>query len=134
MRDLEKNKTTLYYALYENVTEDVYETDTDGNIIYDDDGDPIIIGSVTKLYGDLVDFSGNIAFSGGEAEAKAYGVSVTDYDSKLVMPKGAIPITETSLIFENEVESASEKTADFHVIKVQPSLNQDVFLLKRITK
>lgn len=134
MRDLKKNETTLYYALYENVTEDVYETDTDGNIIYDDDGDPIVIGSVTKTYGDLVDFSGNIAFSGGEAEAKAYGVSVTDYDSKLTMPKGAIPITETSLIFESEQETVSEQTADFRVIKVQPSLNQDVYLLKRITK
>ena len=139
MRTARKNRQKLKYALYlgKKIRE---ETDDNGEIIYDDDGEPLLSGSPIATYGRAVDFKANIAFSSGEAEAEAYGVGIGDYDSKIILPKDALPITETSLIFkdsEPQYDSFGrliEKSADFRVRKVQPSLNYTVYLLKRIEK
>lgn len=132
-----KNKQNMKYSLYlEKIP--VYATDDVGNILYDSGGNPIETGETTNGYDAPVDFMANISFASGEAEAVAYGVTVSDYDSKIVCPKGYIPVTETSLIFtESEPEydadgNLIEKSADYRVVKVQPSLNYDQYLLKRI--
>lgn len=133
-----KNKQNMKYSLYlEKIP--VYATDDDGNILYDD-GEPIETGDSVNGYAEPINFKANIVFSSGEAEATAYGVTISDYDSKIVCAKGYIPITETSLIFtDSEPEynsngTVKEKSADFRVVKVQPSLNYVVYLLKRIEK
>lgn len=139
MRQLRKNTTALKYALYSD-KQPIYELDEYGYTVYDEiDGEevPRII-DYREGYGDPVPFYGNIAFSGGESEAEVYGVSIDAYDSKLVMPKDAIPIAETSLIFkESEPEYDSKgflkkSSADFRVVKIAKSLNDVVYLLKRI--
>lgn len=136
MRTTRKNKQRMKYSLLgEKIP--TYETDDEGNIIYDD-GEPIISGYVSG-YQEPVDFLGNIAFAGGEAEAVAFGVSVSDYDSKLLMNADELPITETSIIFKDSEPVykggvIDDKSADYRVIKVIPSLNTTVYLLKRIVK
>jgi len=139
MRLLRKNMQRLKYALYEEKIP-VYETDDEGNIVVDViDGEevPRIIDTVSG-YGEVVDFIGNISFSGGEAEASVYGVSTADYDCKLVMPKGAIPITETSLIFQNNEPvydsqgNLKRNSADYQVARIAPYVQSTVYLLKRI--
>lgn len=142
MRTCRKNKQKLKYALYLGKSEPSYIIDRNGEIMLDDDGNPMEdSGSANKpVYDKPVEFYGNISFASGEAEAVAYGVSVGDYDSKLLMLKNEIPIDETSLIFK-ESEPLFDKdgrlirdSADFSVVKVQPSLNIVVYLLKRIVK
>jgi len=70
----------------------------------------------------------------------SYGVSTSDYDSKMLSLKDEFPISETSLIFtDSEPEydtngNLKEKSADFRVFRVAPSLNYAVYLLKRIEK
>ena len=134
-----KNKQNMKYSLYlEKIP--VYATDDDGNILYDNDGDLVETGDYVNGYAEPIDFMANMVFSSGEAEATAYGVTVSDYDSKIVCAKGYIPITETSLIFTdsepdyNSNGTVKDKSADFRVVKVQPSLNYMVYLLKRIEK
>ena len=80
MRTLNKNKTKLYYALYDGEVPiyDYYE-DEDGNRI------PIDTGETTIGYENPVEFYGNISLSGGESEAKEFGIDVSAYDSVLVM-------------------------------------------------
>ena len=71
MRLLEKNKQNLKYALQVGEVP-VYERDEDGNIIYIEiDGQkvPVETGEMEIGYSKPVDFRGNIAMSGGEAEA-----------------------------------------------------------------
>lgn len=134
-----KNKQKLKYSLYLDKVP-VYARDDDGNIIYDDDGEPLDTGETLNGYSAPVEFMANIAFAGGEAEMTTYGVSVDGYDSKMVTPKGYIPITETSLVFKDSEPQytadgmVKEKSADFRVIKVAPSLNHTTYLLKRIEK
>ena len=144
MRLLEKNKQDLKYALQvEEVP--IYERDEDGNIIYIEvDGQkvPVETGETEVGYAKPVDFRGNIAMSGGEAEAKSFGVDISEYDAILLMEKDRIPIDETSLIWHmSEVKYADEqntivdkKSADYTVKRVQPSINFTRYLLKRIVK
>ncbi len=141
---LEKNKQDLKYALQIGEVP-IYERDEEGNIIYIDvDGQkvPVETGETEIGYDKPVDFRGNIAMSGGEAEAKSFGVDISEYDAVLLMEKGRIPIDETSLIWHmSEVKYADEqntivdkKSADYTVKRVQPSLNFTRYLLKRVVK
>lgn len=99
MRLLEKNKQNLKYALQVGEVP-IYERDEDGNIIYIEvDGQkvPVETGETEVGYSNPIDFRGNIAMSGGEAEAKSFGVDISEYDAVLLMEKDRIPIDETSL-------------------------------------
>lgn len=137
MRTLNKNKQTMYYANQDKRVP-VYE------IYYDEDGKEYKLdtGETKLVYGDVVRFKGNIAMSGGEAEAVEFGIDVSGYDAILITSKDLIPIDETSLIwFESEVvyENEEEKipdefSADYKVLAVKPSLNVSKYILGRRVK
>lgn len=144
MRLLEKNKQNLKYALQVGEVP-VYERDEDGNIIYiEADGQkvPVETGETEPGYSNPIDFRGNIAMSGGEAEAKSFGVDISEYDAILLMEKNRIPIDETSLIWhtskvryiDEQNTIVDRKSADYSIKRVQPSLNFTRYLLKRIVK
>lgn len=138
MRTALKNKRSMKYALYSEKMP-TYALDDDGNILTDTDGTPITTGYKAGYF-EPIDFKANISFAGGEAEAVSYGVSVGDYDSKLLTLKNEFPISETSLIFtdsEPEYDASGnlkDKSADFRVFRVAPSLNYTIYLLKRVEK
>lgn len=157
MRTLRRNQQSMYYALQigevpiynrDENGEIIYEhyEDSDGNIIYylDENGNkiPSETGEYESGYSEPHEFFGNIAMSGGEAEAVEYGIDVSAYDATLVMEKGVLPIDETSLIwFESEVgytdasmTHADGHTADYKVLAVKPSLNFVKYILGRIVK
>lgn len=157
MRTLRKNQQSMKYALQigevpiynrDENGEIIYEhyEDSDGNIIYylDENGNkiPSETGEYEVGYSEPREFFGNIAMSGGEAEAVEYGIDVSAYDATLVMEKGVLPIDETSLIWlESEVgytdasmTHADRHTADYKVLAVKPSLNFVKYILGRIVK
>lgn len=145
MRMLNQNKRNLYYSLQ---TEEVpiYETDDDGNIIYitvDGVSVPVETGETELGYSNPVPFKGNISMSsGGESQPVEYGIDISAYDAVLVMQKDAIPVTETSLIwFESEPRFkdvnktiVEPKSADYKVLSVKPSLNEDKYILGHLVK
>jgi hypothetical protein len=135
MRTLKKNKQKMYYANQDMIVP-IYETyiDDDGNEYQLDTGE-------TKLvYGEPVEFRGNISMSGGEAEAVEYGLNLADYSAILVMDKNTLPITETSLIWQNTEPkkdadgNTDEYSADYRIVKISPSLNIDKFILQKVVK
>lgn len=134
-----KNKQTMKYSLFQEQIP-VYATDAQGNIMYDRKGQPIKTGDYMNGYSKPVEFTANISFASGEAEATAYGVSINDYDSKIVCGKSYLPIDETSLIFKdsepqyNADGTVKEKSADFRVVRKTTSINYATYLLKRIDK
>lgn len=134
-----KNKQALRYALYKG-KEYIPQTDDNDDVVYDETGMPMRTGSTRASYYSPKEFYANIAFAGGEAEATAWGVSVGDYDSKIIANRGELPLTETSLVFKDSKPkyrkdgSLDEKSGDFRVVKVQPSLWHTAYLLKRIEK
>ena len=123
----------------------IYERDENGDIVYIEvDGKkiPVETGEYETGYSAPVDFMGNISMSGGEAEAKEFGMDIGDFDAVIVLEKDAVPITETSIIWhtspvkykDEQNTIVDSKSADYAVKRVSPSLNFTKVLLQRIIK
>ena len=141
MRNLKKNMQKLWYGIYSGQIT-IYERDEDGNIVYADiDGEqvPSIAGEIA-VYNEPVIFFANIAMSGGESEAKEYGVNQTDYEAVIVTTDKTLPIDELSLIWHTTEPVmgtdglVDADSADYKVIAVKPSLNGMKYLLKKLPK
>lgn len=143
MMTLNQNKQKLYYALLDNVVP-IYETDDDGNIIYyeDEDGNkiPLETGDAKITYSKPIEFYGNIAMSGGEVEVQEFGLNLADYEAILILGKNTLPITETSLIWQNTEprfnndETVDENSADYKIVKINSSKNYDKYVLSKVVK
>lgn len=135
MRTLVRNKQKMYYALQiGNVPIYTEYVDEEGNRY------KIETGEYKIGYGKPVEFYGNISMSGGELESVEYGLNLGDYEAILVVGKNTLPIDETSLVWLDTPATtgtdgmADEKTADYKVVKVSPSLNADKYVLKKLVK
>lgn len=144
MRLLRKNMQPMKYSLQDGRVP-IYERDENGDIVYIEvDGKkiPVETGEYETGYSSPVDFMGNISMSGGEAEAKEFGMDIGDFDAVIVLEKDAIPITETSIIWhtspvkykDEQNTIVDSKSADYAVKRVSPSLNFTKVLLQRIVK
>lgn len=144
MRMLNRNKQQLYYALHIGV-EPIYELDENGDKIieYIDKEGNIYYresGEYKQKYSEPVSFEGNIATSGGESEAIEFGLNMSDYEAVLIVDKGFIPVSETSLIWHDtepvilDDGSVDGESADYSIVKLSPSLNSDKYVLKKLIK
>ena len=144
MRLLRKNMQPMKYSLQDRRVP-IYERDENGDIVYIEvDGQkiPVETGEYETGYSAPVDFMGNISMSGGEAEAKEFGMDIGDFDAVIILEKHAIPITETSIIWhtspvkykDEQNTIVDSKSADYVVKRVSPSLNFTKVLLQRIVK
>lgn len=158
MRQLRKNKQKMYYALYKGkktiyAHDDDYLITQDGRMLLTEDGIPILnsIIMTTPIDGKLVPvidaeketysvpalFMGNISFDSGETRLDDYGLNPGDYNAVISADKGKLPFDERTLIwFESELEydkhgDIKPETADYRVIAIKTSLNEQRFLLKR---
>lgn len=135
MRTLNKNKQKMYYA---NQDREVPITET----YYDDEGNAYELdtGETELVYGEPIEFDGNIAMSGGEAEAQEYGLSLSDYEAVLLVGKNTLPINEQSRIWHTSEPTKDDKgytdeySADYRIVKISPSLNFDKYVLKKVVK
>ena len=144
MRTLNRNKVNLYYA-NQTAETPIYELNSDGTIktiTVDGVSTKVISGYETNSYSKPISFEGNIALSGGEVMNVEYGVDPSAYDAVLVVNKGDIDISETSLIWAETEPTYKdvEKTivdpcsADYRVTRVSPSLNESKYLLNKVVK
>ena len=144
MRLLRKNMQPMKYSLQDGRVP-IYERDENGDIVYIEvDGQkiPVETGEYETGYSAPVDFMGNISMSGGEAEAKEFGMDIGDFDAVIILEKDAVPITETSIIWhtspvkykDEQNTIVDSKSADYAVKRVSPSLNFTKVLLQRIVK
>ena len=144
MRLLRKNMQPMKYSLQDGRVP-IYERDENGDIVYIEvDGKkiPVETGEYETGYSSPVDFMGNISMSGGEAEAKEFGMDIGDFDAVIVLEKDAVPLTETSIIWhtspvkykDEQNTIVDSKSADYAVKRVSPSLNFTKVLLQRIVK
>ena len=129
MRCLGRNKRKLKYSL-------LVDTET---IEIEVKGKKIKTGEDMNIYSDPIEFLANFSMSGGDAQAVEFGVDLSQYDATITTQKGLIPITETSLIwFESEPifkdGRVDPKSADYKVVKLNPTLNFDKYILKRLVK
>ncbi len=146
MRTLARNKQKLKYSLRQE-RKPIYELDENGNPVIefvDEEGNIYYkeTGSYTSGWSEPVIFYGNIAMSGGEAEAREFGLSLADYDAVLLLMRNEVPLTEGALIWiksevsykDEENTELDEKSADFTVLRVSESLNFVKYILKAVVK
>jgi hypothetical protein len=135
MMMLSQNKQKMYYA---NQDREVPIMET----YYDDEGNAYEYdtGETELVYGEPIEFDGNIAMSGGEAEAQEFGLNLSDYEAVLLVGKNTLPITETSRIWHtseptnDDKDYTDEYSADYRIVKISPSLNFDKYVLKKAVK
>lgn len=144
MRTLNKNKQTLYYS-NQIGKQPIYQRDASGNIKYmtiDGTRVPMESGQYEMGYTLPIKFEGNIVLSGGESQSVEFGVDVSAYDAVLILNKGELPLSETSLIWQKSKFAYKDSahtiiepnSADYRVTKPIPSLNGSRYLLTRIVK
>ena len=130
MRGLKRNQRDLYYQLYSSHIP-VYETDLDGNIIYDPvTGELLLTGDYTVGYADPVKFRVNVSPARSEAQTEPFGVN-TDYDKVICSCDLTLPIDELSQIFVDR-KPEDGKGADYKVVKVARSINSVLFAIKQL--
>lgn len=131
MRTLNKNKQKMYYANLVDTVQEEY---------IDEDGNRYPTGEPKNIYSEPIKFEGNIAMSGGEAEAQEFGLNLADYEAVLVVGKNTLPITETSLIWHVTAPTkgidgnTDEYSSDYRIVKISPSLNFDKYVLRKVVK
>lgn len=158
MRQLRKNRQVLYYASYKGVkpiyaTTENYLTTEDDKLILTEDGKNLIgdVPLITGVDGEMVAvvdaykdeysvpaiFKANISFDSGETRLGEYGLNPSDYNAIISAEKGKLPFNERTLIwFQSEVEYDEDglvkpETADYRVIAIKTSLNEERFILKK---
>ena len=148
MRTLRKNKQKLHYATPTGKKIPIYELDENGHRIVsytDDEGNVYYVetGDSELTYNDPVEFSANIAMSGGEAEAQEFGLSIADYNAIIVADVGKFPIVNGTLIWHESPVKYKEidgetlldaKSADYMVLKVSKSINAVKYVLTSVMK
>lgn len=158
MRQLRKNQQVIYYASYKGVkpiysTTENYLLTEDDKLIITEDG-KLLVGNVplmTNVDGEMVAvvdaykdeysvparFKANISFDSGETRLGEYGLNPSDYNAIISAEKGKLPFDERTLIwYQSEVEYDEDglvkpETADYRVIAIKTSLNEERFILKK---
>lgn len=123
------------------ITEDIYARDENGNILYTSvDGVEYPVFSETKKYYDPPTvFYANISFDGGETKPAEYGLDTSGYNAVISVDKGKYRFNEETLIWHtsepqvDEYGRALPETADYRIVAIKTSLNEErLFLKKRV--
>lgn len=158
---LDSNKQSLKYAQFLTKGQR-YDTDENWDLIIEyvtDEGIPIyrvVDGEPMDYYTEPQGMNVNIAESGGEAEAMAFGLSVGDYEAVLLYGRGEYPLKEGSLVWldspveyeyngaeinveldsgeQVKIKAPDKTSADYTVLKIARSLNFEKAVLKAVVK
>lgn len=104
MRMLDKNKRTMWYALYESMT-----TATDAN--GDETGDPVVNYSVPVEFEAVLSPGRGYSGGAGTTSQNIYGIDI-DAERRIVTDDLDIPINETSLIYLHTPKTLQNGHAD----------------------
>lgn len=116
MRDLERNKRLIYYALYDKE-----------EIIYDDDGNDT--GAAKVVYSTPLPYRINVSAAKGESSTRQFG-DTENYDKVLITHDRDSPIVETSILWIDRLDTT--KPHDYIVKKVARGLNSISFAITKV--
>lgn len=138
MRQLSQNKRKLKYANFDEKTP-VYVYDSDGNVETTEvDGvDVPVIAGYKEGYTNITDFKANISFDSGATAQSEYGLNTSDYQAIISANKGELPFDEKTLIWHKSkpkydtLGNLLPESADYKVIAIKTSKNEERFILKK---
>ncbi len=117
MRALVRNKVPFYYALYEGSTEIMRNG--------------LHTGEYGNSYSTPTLTYGNISAGTGNSDSELYGLSPSDYDKVIVMDEVAIPLTESSILWVDNLDT--DEPYDYIVKRIARSLNSVSIAIKKVT-
>ena len=128
-----------YNPNYPEPQEDIYARDEFGNIIFTEVlGENVaVVSEVKTYYGAPTIFYANISFNSGGTVLDEYGLNTGDYNAIISANKGELPFDERTLIWHtsepvvDEFGRTDPKSADYRVVAVRTSLNEERFILKK---
>lgn len=128
-----------YNPNYPDPTEPIYAYDENGQpLVTEVDGVEIPVESETVTYYDAPTvFYANISFDNGNTVLAEYGLDTSNYNAVISADKGVLPFDERTIIWHKskpEVDDygrAKEETADYRVVAIKTSLNEERFFLKK---
>jgi hypothetical protein len=158
MRQLRKNRQILYFAQYQGekpiytYADDFLVTEK-GDYLITESGQQLVSHHImmTEIDGEYVEvvdaykdeysvpamFKANISFDSGETQLGEFGLNPSDYNAIISAEKGKLPFTEQTLIWHkspvefDEHGDVKPETADYRVIAIKTSLNEERFILKK---
>ena len=116
MRELERNKRTVYYALFDK-----------NEHILDEDGNDT--GELRPSYFAPVRLRINVSPAVGESATRPFG-DIVDYDRTLVTCDTSLPIDEQTVFWIDDTDTG--KPFDYKVKKVAKSLNSLLIAVKKV--
>lgn len=117
MRDLQRNKRTIWYA---NHIRDEIVTDEFGNDTVE----------TVPVYTDPIALKINISAATGEAAAEAFG-AFTDYSRTITTSDTRCPLKQNSRVWFGVEPSSSPH--NYEVVRVADSLNGMLYALREVT-
>ena len=117
MRTLNRNKQTIYYALYKGEEE-----------VVDSYGDPT--GEIIPSYDEPVMLRCNVSASRGTADSELFGINL-DYSKTLCVEGTDCPIDEESILWIGRTPDKDTKH-NYVVRAVAKSLNNTVYAVKEV--
>lgn len=123
MRSMERNKQTIYYALYQGKTP-----------ILDDDGNET--GDSKISYSNPVKFKIRVSPNKGDSSEEVFGKSL-DYDRVMYTAEHSFPIDEYSILWINEKpeikeDGSTDTSHDYTVTRLAKDLNEWLFAIKKV--
>jgi hypothetical protein len=116
VRELERNKQCIHYALFDKIEP-----------IYDENG--YETGEETIKYFPPVKTKMNVSPALGESSTRPFG-NVVDYDRTIVICDTSLPIDEQTVFWIDETDTT--KPYDYIVKKVAKSLNSLLIAVKKV--
>ena len=116
MRELDRNKQDIFYALYEGKSD-----------IKDENG--YDTGETEAIYGDPIALSINVSGASGENAIQQFG-STVEYDRILVICDTTLPINEQTILWIDDADTT--KPYDYTVKKIAKSLNSLLIAVKKV--
>lgn len=116
MRDLKRNRRTIYYALYGGVQECV-------------DGFGNYTGEYAPYYGNPVEMQVNVSAARGSADVEQFGID-TPYSKTLVTTDMSCPIAEDTILWIEK--TPLDGTHNYIVTRVAKSINSITYAVKEV--
>ena len=112
---LNRNKQSVWYSLYQGVTDVV-------------DSNGYKTGEKTKTFAEPVEIKVNVSASRGSAITEGFGVN-GDYDRTIVTHDLSCPIEETTRIWVDALPPAPH---DYKVVRVAKSINSITIAISKV--
>ena len=116
MRSLQRNKQTIYYALYQRSQETI-------------DSDGLRTGQYEPSYSDPVEYKINVSAARGTAGVEMFGID-TDYSRTMETCDLNCPISETSVLWIGKTPSGDD--FNYRVAAVAKSLNSITYAIREV--